>query len=967
MISGFGLLTRAASGQTPATYVCFPTCSETDGHFLSVAGAGIFTLAGETVSISLTAPATASTLEIGVFDGETAGMWDQGANIPLEFSLYADPTADGSGTFQVGTWRGDSMVDNGWFGIIVNNVPQARGASGGYFYVMKVRSTNASVTSWSNFKIRASGTIALRAGQAFSVTAPLTNLASAQVIYPAWPALEPTTYDGSWTFYLNVPNATSQLVLWDGDMDFGSWDCSNKDVDDPDTPADLPPWAVGSSAVPEGIASSSNICATGDSASGNPTDDASYPGYRRSPSVVYEVIDPYGNFYANNNPSGNLEWEQFLISTAPFDRTKMDYHADSIPAGIYQVRMTGMDMQNLNAWRFGSQSLGVNAMIALGVDAAGSPVLPPSPLPPDTAGISGTIYYDGNSNGIQDATELGIPDVTVILTIDNNNDGTADQTYSTETDDNGQFLFGGLKLGRANVTVSSASIGNDQTTTADPDGVATPNAWAVTLDATHQHPSGKFGYHQNLTGSIAGPDTVTGSSDFNYTITTNQTDATILWTVTGAGVISGPANGSTVDIVTSNFGSFTVKATVTKNGSTRTFSKTILVAGIDFALFAYDNLYFKGRYTDATRGIIDGNVGVNNRARSTCSGSQPNLTLGGGCTTHNVYVNDEYRVIGDYVDLGGSKVSVYDLYSNRATGATSSAIKRHRNTSTCVTFPIISSCSLPVIPCFTYGCNNVTGSLNGTMTLAPGKYGTVTVRDGGTLNLAAGIYNIKSLIAGKHSHINTNVASKVRIASKLSIDDDSYVGPYDAALFLVRSDALCTNDASVAFNDRTEFHGQVFAPDGKIDLGKGTDLFGRFWGESITSDYDVNVTYFSPVNSLTHGNNDGFQKKHLNNGLNAITGEPSLSLMQNYPNPFKSTTTIGFNLAAGAPVTVKIIDASGREIRTLLDAAPMQQGANSVAWDGHGENGEILPGGTYFYRVESDGVIDTKPLVLVRD
>ncbi|MEO5930617.1 MAG: FlgD immunoglobulin-like domain containing protein [Candidatus Kapaibacterium sp.] len=962
--SGLFGLTQTASAQK--RYVYFPTYDVRDAHFLSIAGSGIATLAGQNIYLTLTSPAAATSLEIGVFDGETGGMWDVGT-VPLEYTLFADPTADGTGTTQVGTWRGDAMPDNAWYAMTVTNSSAARSAGGAYFYTLRIRSTDPTVTSWSNFKVRTDGSLTLRAGQPFAINAPLTSLATALVVYPLYPVLEPTNYDGSWTFYLNASAPIAKFEMWDGDLDFGSWDCYTMDSDDPDTPADsLPAWATGTPAVPEGVARGSMACIDGDTATSEPPDDALSLFYRRSPSIVYEVIDPNGNFYTNNNPSGNLEWEQFLISTAPEDRNKMDYHADSLPAGIYQVHITGMDMQNLDAWRFGN-STNVLAMTPLGVDSTGTPVVPPSPAPQDTAVITGTLFYDGNSNGAQDATDEGIDVVTVNLAADYNNDGVVDKRFSTVTDDNGHYVFANLKSGRYTITIDQASLGSDLTPTYDPDGIATPNSALIVVDATHQRPVANFGYHQNITGCINGPDTVVNCTSTSFTVTTNQTTPTYKWTITGSGTISGSSTSSTVTVnAACSAGTYTLSVTITKNGSSRTIKKTVvvIVPGTDFVLFAYNTLYFKGRYCDNTRGFITGNVGVNNKARtSSCSGTQPNLTLGGGCSTHSVYVSDGSKVMGDYVDLGGSKVSVYDLYANRATGASSTAIKRHSYV-TSLSLPIIASTNLPIVPSFTYGCNNVT--VSSTTTLAPGKYGTITVRDYATLNLAAGIYNIKSLIAGRHTHINTNTATKVRIASKLYIDDDGYVGPANYALFIVRSDGLCSNDASVAFNERTEFHGQVFAPNGLINLGKGTDLFGRFWSASITSDYDVNATYASPVSALNRNNNDGFQKKQLENG--AVTGEtPSISLMQNYPNPFRSTTTIGFNLAAAAPVTVTIIDANGHSVKTLLDAATMQQGANSVAWDGHGENGEILPSGTYFYRVECDGVTDTKPLVLTRD
>lgn len=962
LVAALGSGNSIAWGQS--IYTCFPTCDETDARFLSVAGTGLQTLAGQTITMTITSPEQASSLEIGFFDGETGGRWDNGTT-PTIYTLYADPNANGTGTLKVGEWRGDSMTDNAWYSVTVNNVPQARSAAGTYFYLLHVRALDTATASWSNFKIRTNGTINLRPNQAFNVTAPLPNLATAQIVFPQWPSLDSTTYDGSWTFYLYVPTPTQSLIIWDGDMDHGAYDCSAKDEDDPDTRnEDLPSWAPGTSAVREGIATSSLRCTNGDTATANPTDDSQSATLRRSPSVIYEIIDPDGNYYANNNPSGNLEWEQFKISVAPFDREQMDYHAESLPAGIYRVYMTGMDMQNLNAWRFGNPTLGVNPPYIVGVDAAGSPVIPPTPVKPDTAKISGVLFFDQNSNGTRDVSEMPIDGIRVIATADFDNNGSIDWRDTTFTDANGAYNFGGLKAGVYTISVDAAAIGSDATPTYDRDGISTPGRAKVTIDNTNQSVTANFGYKRTITGTLSGADTVMGSASTKFSVHGAPAGATYQWSITGSGSISGSTTGSSATVNTSNFGTFTVSVKITHDGISTTLKKTVSVAGIDFALFAYEYLSFKGRSSsDTSRGVINGNVGVNNSS-SSCRPS-PVLDLGGsGCGNPNgVYVGNGYRVMADYVDLSGSKVSVYDLYANRTTSSSSAAKKRNSGPIG-FTLPIIRSRDLPTIPSFSYNSTNITINCNASRTLAPGQYGIITIKDGGDLILQNGIYNIKSIRAGNNATIMTAAGSKVRIARDLIIGDNGYVGPHNGALFIVRSDGICDNDPSVDFSYRTEFHGQVFAPNGKIDLGRKTNLTGRFWGKIITSDYDVNVTYYSPVTLLSRSNNDGFQKRKLNPTTGA---EASIALEQNYPNPFTQSTTISYTLAGDADVTLRIVDMQGNVVRTLAEKSPVNQGSHTMMWDGNGDNGTTLPSGTYFCTMQAGEAQDMIPLVLVRD
>jgi subtilisin family serine protease len=73
---------------------------------------------------------------------------------------------------------------------------------------------------------------------------------------------------------------------------------------------------------------------------------------------------------------------------------------------------------------------------------------------------------------------------------------------------------------------------------------------------------------------------------------------------------------------------------------------------------------------------------------------------------------------------------------------------------------------------------------------------------------------------------------------------------------------------------------------------------------------------------------------------------------QNYPNPFGDATAIHYTAAAsGTPVRVEIRDVSGRIVRSLTDH-PTQAGAHQIGWDGRDEQGQALPTGVYFYRIE---------------
>ncbi len=83
------------------------------------------------------------------------------------------------------------------------------------------------------------------------------------------------------------------------------------------------------------------------------------------------------------------------------------------------------------------------------------------------------------------------------------------------------------------------------------------------------------------------------------------------------------------------------------------------------------------------------------------------------------------------------------------------------------------------------------------------------------------------------------------------------------------------------------------------------------------------------------------------NAVNEATGlHPQLfTLEQNYPNPFNPTTDFRYEIRDWSHVTLKVYDAIGREIATLIDETK-QQGSYNVKWNASG-----VASGTYFYRL----------------
>ncbi len=89
------------------------------------------------------------------------------------------------------------------------------------------------------------------------------------------------------------------------------------------------------------------------------------------------------------------------------------------------------------------------------------------------------------------------------------------------------------------------------------------------------------------------------------------------------------------------------------------------------------------------------------------------------------------------------------------------------------------------------------------------------------------------------------------------------------------------------------------------------------------------------------------------------------SLGDAFPNPFNPETTIPFTLASEARVTLKIYDAAGRNVRTLVDSE-RPAGRQSAAWDGKNDTGVPVASGVYFVRLDARGAPPARKIVVVR-
>ena len=105
--------------------------------------------------------------------------------------------------------------------------------------------------------------------------------------------------------------------------------------------------------------------------------------------------------------------------------------------------------------------------------------------------IGDRVWFDADSNGVQDAGEPGISGVTVNLDVDYDKDGTVDFTLNTTTNTSGNYTFNNLPVGNYAVRVAQPA-GYDATY--DADGLATSNQTTLSLGDGENNTAQDFGY-----------------------------------------------------------------------------------------------------------------------------------------------------------------------------------------------------------------------------------------------------------------------------------------------------------------------------------------------------------------------------------------------------------------------------------------------------------------------------------------
>jgi hypothetical protein len=86
----------------------------------------------------------------------------------------------------------------------------------------------------------------------------------------------------------------------------------------------------------------------------------------------------------------------------------------------------------------------------------------------------------------------------------------------------------------------------------------------------------------------------------------------------------------------------------------------------------------------------------------------------------------------------------------------------------------------------------------------------------------------------------------------------------------------------------------------------------------------------------------------------------NFELAQNYPNPFKESTTIKYCVPERMKIRLEVFDLNGNKLTTLVDEIK-EAGTFKIEF-----NAKELDCGEYFYKLESRDYFETKKMIVLR-
>ncbi|MHB1688687.1 MAG: T9SS type A sorting domain-containing protein [Ignavibacteriaceae bacterium] len=197
------------------------------------------------------------------------------------------------------------------------------------------------------------------------------------------------------------------------------------------------------------------------------------------------------------------------------------------------------------------------------------------------------------------------------------------------------------------------------------------------------------------------------------------------------------------------------------------------------------------------------------------------------------------------------------------------------------------------------------------------------------------------------------------LASKLIADNDLQNNRFDDAIGIY--DKLISNYPKDYQGINAKFEELFAYLNIKNDKTKATQMLSDIKAMNLTDpEWEMRTEAAEGLLGLA-GNSATKNQAATSNQNNEINNPPKeYALFANYPNPFNPSTIISYQIPKDELVTLKVFDALGREVKTLVNEFKFQ-GKYSVSFDA-----SKLASGVYFYQLRSGDFVSIKKMILLK-
>lgn len=261
-------------------------------------------------------------------------------------------------------------------------------------------------------------------------------------------------------------------------------------------------------------------------------------------------------------------------------------------------------------------------------------------------------------------------------------------------------------------------------------------------------------------------------------------------------------------------------------------------------------------------------------------------------------------------------------------------------------------------------------------TLYPGKGAWLKAKQDGKLILSADVKNSSSK--------TYNLQNKLNGSSSIEFRDNS--NNYQVLFF----DKIDKNRVDINF-----FELPPVPPSTAFDIRYISNNIIEPIEENRTNEFTINLQSVTYPITLTYKVNEGYTVFLIYNGVEVslvskgelIISKPitsvlklqvtsdnrkllpnEFSLAQNYPNPFNPSTRISYGIPYATYVSLRLFNLLGSEIGTIVNEYK-EAGYYEIdlnIFDDRFNNRSGLPGGVYYYQLQSDGKVLTRKAILLK-